>query len=274
MREAPPVSPLSLVRGLWRERSLLFQMTQREVVGRYRGSVMGLAWSFFTPLLMLAVYTYVFSEVFNARWDQVEQQSRADFAMILFSGLIVFSLFSETVSKAPGLILAHASYVKKVIFPLEILPASALLGALFHALVSLLALFLVMLLLGRGVSWTALCLPLVYLPLLAYSLGLAWFLASLGVYLRDVGQAIGVIVALLMFTTPIFYPLSALPEAARFWVSLSPLAFLIEESRKVLLFGFWPDWAGLSAHAILGALCAWLGYAWFQKTRSGFADVL
>jgi lipopolysaccharide transport system permease protein len=274
MREAPPVSPVSMCVGLWRERSLLFQMTQREVVGRYRGSVMGLAWSFFTPLLMLAVYTYVFSEIFNARWDQAEQQSRADFAMILFAGLILFSLFAETLSKAPGIIIAHASYVKKVIFPLEILPVTALLGALFHALISLVALLVVMLALGRFPDWTALCLPLIYLPILAYSVGLAWFLASLGVYLRDVGQAIGVIVSLLMFTTPIFYPLSALPEAARFWVGLSPLAFLIEESRKVLLFAQWPDWWGLLLHFTLGAVCACLGYLWFQKTRTGFADVL
>lgn len=263
----------ALVGALFGHRRLVWQMARREVIGRYRGSVLGLGWSFFNPLVMLAVYTYVFSEVFNARWN-IEHESKTDFALILFAGLIMFNLVAETLNRAPSLIISNTNYVKKVVFPLEVLPAVALLAGLFHAAISLVALLLVQSVLGRVPQLTALMLPVVMVPLLLQLLGWSWFLASLGVYLRDVGQAIGLVTLVLMFLSPVFFPLSALPDTAQQLLGFNPLAYTIEAARAVLLFGQMPSWTGWVAHLVAAMLFSWLGFVWFQKTRRGFADVL
>src|SRR5574338_1732515 len=231
-----PISPKDMILSVWRNRRLIQSLVRREVVGRYRGSVMGLLWSFFNPVFMLLVYTFVFSVVFKARWN-VANDSKTEFALVLFAGLIVFSLFTECVNRAPGLILANVNYVKKVVFPLEILPVVSLGSTLFHALISLgvwLAAYLVLF----GIPpVTALLLPLVILPLLLFILGLSWALASLGVYLRDVSQVIGVITTVLMFLSPVFYPANALPAEYRHMLYLNPLTPVIEQARGVLDWG-------------------------------------
>ena len=268
-----PIHPMELLRTGWRNRMLVYNLVKREVVGRYKGSMMGLLWSFFNPVFMLVVYTFVFSVVFRARW-QGGSDSKAEFALVLFTGLLVFNLFSEVVNKAPGLILNNANYVKKVIFPLEVLPLVAFGAAAFHMLISLLVWLLFYALFFGLPPWTVLQLPLVLLPLLLLTLGLAWLLASLGVYLRDVSQIIGVITMALMFMSPIFYPVSALPERYHAVMNLNPLTYIVEETRNVMIWGrpitwdAWFMWTGIST------ALAWLGFAWFQKTRRGFADVL
>lgn len=249
------------------------QMTRREVVGRYRGSIMGLAWSFFNPILMLVVYTFVFSVVFKARWG-TEVESQTSFAIVLFVGMIVYGLFAEIANRAPGLILSNVNYVKKVIFPLEILPVIGMGAALFHALISFCVLLAAILLINGTLAWTAIFFPLVILPLLVSTLGIAWFLASVGVFVRDVGQTIGIFTTVLMFVSPVFYPISALPENFQIWLMLNPLTFVIEQSRAVMIFGKQPDWTGLGIYSSVSLLIAWAGYWWFQKTRKGFADVL
>lgn len=248
-------------------------MVRRDIVGRYRGSIMGLAWSFFNPLLMMAVYTFVFSVVFQARWNPASD-SKAEFALILFAGLFVFNLFAECVNRSPGLILSNVNYVKKIIFPLEILPWVALGSALFHMLISFtvwLAFYLVILGLPPP---TLLLLPLLLLPLLLLTLGLSWLFASLGVYLRDIAQLVGLLTTMLLFLSPIFYPISALPEAYRVLLRLNPIALGIEQARNALVFGMAPQWDSFVLYLAVATLVAWLGFAWFQKTRRGFADVL
>jgi len=266
-------TPQAIVASLWRHRELIKASTKREVLGRYRGSAMGLLWSFFNPVLMLTVYTFVFSEIFKARWNG-GSGSRSEFALVLFAGLIVFNLFAECINRAPGLILANTNYVKKVIFPLEILPFVNLLSALFHGSISLIVWLLAYVLLFGVPHATALYLPLIILPFILFIMGLSWALASFGVYLRDVGQLIGIITTVLMFLSPLFYPATALPESYRHLLYLNPLTPAIEQIRAVLYFGESPDFILLGSYWAATSFIAWLGFAWFQKTRKGFADVL
>lgn len=268
------VNPLSFIRTLVRNRHLIWQMTKREVVGRYRGSIFGLFWSFFNPIFMLAIYTFVFSVVFKAKWGASHSDSKTEFAIILFAGLIVFNLFSEVVNRAPSMILSNVSYVKKVVFPLEVLPIIAIGSSLFHSLVSVIVLLVFNGMVNQVFPLSALLLPLVLLPLFALTLGFAWLLASLGVFLRDVGQTVGILTTALMFLSPLFFPASALPESIRGYLFLNPLTFIIEEVRKVLVFGQFPDWQGLGLSFFAYVFFAWVGFVWFQKTRKGFADVL
>lgn len=271
---AQPISLSALVRSLWHNRQLIAQMTQREVVGRYKGSVMGLTWSFFNPVFMLAVYTFVFSVVFKSRWGVGGDESKTQFAVVLFVGMIVHSLFAEVLNRAPGLIISNVNYVKKVVFPLEILPVMALGATLFHGLISLGVLLAAFVLFNGYLHWTAVFIPLILLPLLMLTVGLAWMLASLGVFLRDVGQTIGIITMVMMFLAPVFYPVTAVPEEFRSWIMANPLTFIIEQAREVLIWGRLPNWVGLGVYMMIAILVAWAGYAWFQKTRKGFADVL
>lgn len=272
---AQPTSLVALGKSLWRNRQLILQMTQREVVGRYKGSAMGMAWSFFNPVFMLVVYTFVFSEIFKSRWGGVGgDDSKTQFAVVLFVGMIVLSLFSEVLNRAPGLILANVNYVKKVVFPIEILPVIAMGAALFHTLISLGVLLAAFLLFNGYLHWTAVFTPLVLLPLVILTIGLAWMLASLGVFLRDVGQTIVIITTVLMFLSPVFYPVTAVPERFRPFIMANPLTFIIEQAREVLIWGHLPNWLGLGAYTLAAVAIAWAGYAWFQKTRKGFADVL
>jgi len=272
---AQPTSLAALGKSLWRNRQLIVQMTKREVAGRYKGSAMGLAWSFFNPVFMLVVYTFVFSEIFKARWGGIGgDDSKTQFALVLFVGMIVLNLFSEVFNRAPGLILANVNYVKKVVFPIEILPVVAMFVAVFHSLISLGVLLTAFAVFNGYLHWTAVFIPLILLPLVIITIALAWILASLGVFLRDVGQLVGIISTVLMFLSPVFYPLNAVPERFRPIILANPLTFIIEQAREVLIWGHLPDWVGLGVYSLAAAAIAWAGYAWFQKTRKGFADVL
>ena len=269
-----PTSLLSLLRSLWRNRQLIVQMTKREVVGRYRGSVLGIAWSFFNPLLMLTIYTLVFSVIFKSHWGVNTDETKTQFAIVLFVGMIVHSLFADVINRAPGLITSNVNFVKKVVFPLDILPSVAIGAALFHGLVSLGVLLIAFLLFNGYLNWTAIFIPLVLLPLIILTLGFAWMLASLGVFLRDLGQTTGIITMVMFFLSPIFYPVTALPVALRPWIMANPLTFIIEQAREVLIWGHLPNWMGLGIYTLAATAVAWAGYIWFQKTRKGFADVL
>jgi lipopolysaccharide transport system permease protein len=223
---------------------------------------------------MLAVYTFVFSVVFKARWGIEGNDSKSQFAIILFVGMIVHSLFAEVLNRAPTLILSNINYVKKVIFPLEILPVITMGASLFHSLISLAVLMIAFIMFNHFLHWTAIFIPLVFLPLVIFTLGCAWILASLGVFLRDVGQTIGIIMTIMMFLSPVFFPVSSLPEAYRPLILANPLTFIIEQSREVLIWGHVPNWTGLGIYMFAATLVAWSGFAWFQMTRKGFADVL
>lgn len=264
----------SVFSSYWRHRHLILQMARRDVVGRYRGSVLGLAWSFLNPLLMLSVYTFLFGVVFKSRWGAIAGEGHVEYALILFVGLIVHGLFAECVNRAPGLLLQHVSFVKRVVFPLEILPWTVLASALFHTAVSLCIWLLFAVASGFPLSPAALLLPLVLLPLVLLTMGCAWFLASLGVYLRDVGHTVALLTTMLLFLAPILYPMSAVPDKYRYLIRLNPLTFVVEQAREVLAYQSLPDFTGLAIVTAQNLVVATLGLWWFQKTRRGFADVV
>lgn len=267
-------SPLEMVAGFWRNRSLIGALVKRDILGRYRGSTLGLFWSFFNPILMLAVYTFVFSVVFNARWGTGSVGSKTEYALVLFAGLIVFNMFSECVSRAPDLILSNVNYVKKVVFPLEVLSWVTLGAALFHGMISLVV-WLVFYCFFFGIPHlTVLYFPIIILPLLIFSIGLSWALASFGVFLRDISQVIGVVLTMLMFLSGIFYSVSSLPEDYQMIMQMNPLVTIIEQAREVLIWGQQPDFMLLLGYLVGALFVAWIGFTWFQKTRKGFADVL
>jgi lipopolysaccharide transport system permease protein len=216
----------------------------------------------------------VFSVVFKARWGAHGGEDKASFALFLFVGMIVHGLFAECINRAPGLILSNVNYVKKVVFPLEILPSVAMGSALFHASVSLVVLLAAQIVLNQRLPWTVIFLPAVLLPLLLTTAGVAWVLSSLGVYVRDIAQTTGIFTTMLLFLSPVFYPVAALPENYQLWLRLNPLTFIIEEARNVLIFGIAPDWVGWGMASAASALIAAAGFWWFQKSRKGFADVL
>jgi lipopolysaccharide transport system permease protein len=267
------LSPVRLLHSLWQHRQLIMDLAKRDALGKYKGSKLGVLWSLLTPVFMLIIYTFVFSEIFQARWNSASS-SKTEFAIILFAGLILFNFFAENVTRAPTLILANVNFVKKIVFPLEILACVTILSSLFHMMLSLLVLLFFQLLITGHVPMTIVFLPLVIFPLVLFSLGIAWLLSAIGVFLRDVGQTIGLFVTGLMFLSPIFFPLSAIPVRWQDVAKLNPLVFPIEQARNVQIWGIVPDWSAWTIYTMSSALIAWLGFVCFQKTRRGFADVL
>ncbi|RYG86634.1 MAG: ABC transporter permease [Alphaproteobacteria bacterium] len=266
-------SPREALASAWRNRHLIVILTRREIVGRYNGSALGVLWSLVLPVMMLAVYTFVFSTIFKARWN-AESNSRTEFALTLFAGLMVFNLFAECVSKAPQLISQNQNYVKKVVFPLEILPWISLGASFFHLVISYSVWQLLYVVLFGIPPATALLFPLVLIPFVLFTMGLTWLLAALSVYLRDLVQVVSVMVTVLMFMSPIFYPVSALPASYRILIGLNPLAFPIEFARDVLLWGKVPDGGVFALYSLASLLVAYGGFFVFQKLRRGFADVV
>ena len=269
------LNPLWIARRLWLYRELILQLTRREITQRYRGAYLGFLWPFLTPLFMLLIYTFVFSIVFQARWGHPNaSQNLVQAALTIFAGLIPFTVFSEVMNNASRLIIAVPNYVKKVAFPLEIFPVISLGAALFHSLISLGVLLIGIVIWQQSLSPMVLLLPLAYLPLLLLLLGLGWFLAALGVYVRDMQHSMTLIVQVLFFMSPIFYPVSAVPEHFRLILYLNPLTTILDGFRRILLWHqplSWPLWALWSA---MGIVVAVLGFVWFIKTKDGFADVI
>ncbi|MET0224894.1 MAG: ABC transporter permease [Dokdonella sp.] len=255
------------------QRSLLLELTKREVLGRYRGASFGLLWSLLSPFLMLCVYTVAFGFVIKSKWPHAVE-GRANFALILYVGLIVHGFFAECVSRSPRLIVDHPNYVKRVIFPLDVLPWAMILSAVFHALMSMLV-FVVLYAITSGTPpWTVVLFPLVLLPFVLVVNGIAWLLASLGVYLRDISQVTGVFITAALFLSSAIVPLESVPERYQTVFRYNPLTFIIDQAREVALWGNLPDWNGLAFYAFKAAIFMYLCHAWFRATRNGFADVL
>lgn len=272
--EVAPSSPMAMVRSAWRNKTIIRKMTVREVVGRYRGSLFGIAWSFFNPILLLVVYTFIFGVVFKSRWGATQSPDHGEFALIIFSGMIVHGLFAECFNRAPSIVLSNPNYVKKIVFPLEILPLVSFGAALFHTCVSCIVLLCAIIMIKGAVPLTALLLPVVLLPLSLFTIGCAWFLAATGVYLRDISQVTSILTTIMMFLCPMFYPITAIPEDYRALLYLNPLTLIIESTRDVLIWGTLPSFAHLATYFMLSLVVACTGFWWFQKTRKGFADVL
>lgn len=273
MSKLHPASPVAMLGGLLLHRELLWDLVKRDFIGRYKGSMLGVVWSLFNPLLMLAIYTIVFSAAFKARWGTGEE-SKVAFAIVLFSGMIIHSFFAECLNRAPSLITSHPNYVKKVVFPLEILPWMALFSALLHFLVSFSVLLVFCLLAGVAVQRGALLVPIVLIPLILMVLGFSLILASLGVYLRDVSQVIGMVTTVALFLAPIFYPIEALPEAYRALLIWNPITLPVIQLRDLMLWGKPLQWNKWAISLAIGIVVCAIGYWWFQKSRRGFADVL
>lgn len=252
---------------------LIFQLTRREVSGRYKGSVLGLFWSFVNPLLMLSVYTLFFSVILKVRWGD-QPQRQADFAILLFVGLILHGFIAECINRAPGLITGNVNYVKKVVFPIGILSIVSCSSALFHWFISLSVLALALVFVGNGVPVTFPLILVVMVPLVLYALGISWILASVGVYLRDVNQVVGVFSQILLFISPVFFPVTKIPEYIRPLFLANPLTTIIEQARAVAVFGQLPDWWQLAGQFAAASVVCLLGMVWFRRTKCGFADVL
>lgn len=267
------IDPVSPYKALARHYHLIVQMARRDVIGRYRGSYIGLLWSFFNPLLMLGVYTFVFGYVFKSRWAG-QNGGQFEFAVVLFAGLNINTFFQECATRAPTLIIENRNFVKKIVFPLETLSWSTMGSALFHLLISTIVLLAFGLVVRGTLPWTAIYFPLVVAAFLPYIAGLIWLLSSLGVFLRDLKHAIGIITVMMMFLAPIFYAKEMIPEPYRPLLYLNPLTVIVEASRDVLIWGRAPDWSMLAIYTVAACFFAWLSFAWFERTRKGFADVL
>lgn len=267
-------NPVFIWRNLWRNHELVEQFTRREVEGRYKASALGLLWTFINPLLMLGIYTFVFGVIFKAKWSQASSDSLAEFAVVLFCGLTTYNIFSEVVNRSSSLVVAVPNYVKKVVFPLEILVVTALGAALFHAAIAFCIVILANLLVNGVLFWTIILVPLVLVPLCLMALGLGWFLSSLGVFLRDISNIVVLATQMLLFLTPIFYDISTLPKFLQGLIGINPMAWCVANMRNVMLWGVVPNPAEWLTWTLFGLLVAVLGYAWFMKTRKAFADVL
>lgn len=266
--------PLSPYRALVRNFALVVQMAKRDVAARYRGSFIGMFWTFFYPLLMLAIYTFVFGIIFKSRWN-AQVSDPIDYSMVLFCGLNISTMFTECATRGATLIVDNTNFVKKVVFPLESLTWSVVGAALFHLLISTLALFAIELVAVHRVPWTVVFFPIVMIVFLPFVAGSVWLLASLGVFFRDLKQAITVITTALMFLAPILYPMSLIHQRLfKILMYMNPLTVIAMASQNVLFLGRQPRWDHLALYAVLACLFAWAAFAWFQRTRKGFADVI
>jgi lipopolysaccharide transport system permease protein len=253
---------------------LIRQLSRREIIGRYRGSVLGLAWSFFNPLLMLLIYTLFFTQALGVH-ELHSGSSKTSYANSLFVGLIVHGFFAECAARAAGLVSSQPNYVLKILFPLEVLPWVSVVSAAFHGLVSVGVLALFVLGSEGAIPYTFPLIVLVAVPLTIVCLAVGWLLSALGVYLRDVGQVVGVLTTAMLFTAPVFFPVDQF-EGTAFGavIEANPLTFLINQAREVTIWGRVPDLGGLLLYNAVACVVAWLCFAWFQKVRRGFSDVL
>ncbi|WP_430539744.1 ABC transporter permease [Luteimonas terrae] len=277
MRTSMKPTPLFSLGGpfsAWtRHRSLTLELSRRDILGRYRGASFGLLWSLISPFLMLIVYTLAFGYILKARWPGTSGNT-ADFAMLLFLGLLTHGFFAECLTRAPTLISGNVNLVKKIVFPLEVLPWTVVLSALFHATTNIVVFVILNLLLRGEIHWTLVFWPFVLVPLAFVALGTIWLLSSLSVFLRDIGQITGVLATAMLFLSSAIIPVETLPESYQAVFRLNPLTFIIDQIREVAFWGRMPDWAGLGVYLLGAMFFAYLAFAVFQKTRRGFADVL
>jgi lipopolysaccharide transport system permease protein len=272
--ETQSLSPLKLLRSAYKHRHLLLNLAKREIVGRYKESLFGLFWSILSPLFMLIIFSFVFTNIFKSRWGVAVEATAVSYPVILFAGLIVFNFFSECFGRSPAIIIGNQNFVKKIIFPLEILPLVSILCALFQAAISFAILLIFILVETGSIPWTALLLPIGIFPFFVFILGMMFWLSATGVFVRDISQTIGLITTGMMFISPIFFPASSFPEHWRFLANYNPLTYPIEQTRDLLIFGVGIDPVAWLTYLVVSLVFCWLGFAWFQKLRIGFADVL
>lgn len=253
---------------------LLWSLAGRDIKKKYKDSVVGAAWGFFVPLIMLGIYTVIFSTIFNAKWGGVEVRSKTDYAVLLFIGLIIYTIFAEAVTRAPTVIVSNPNFVKKVVFPLELLPGVVVLSSLYNGAIACVALLIFLCFSSFGLHWQLVAFPIILVPFVALTLGVSFLFASLGVFFRDVDQLAALITRVLQYLTPVLYPSVIFPDTIGRWMRLSPLAIFVEQSRALVLFGKWPEWSHYAWACGWSFLVLAFGWWWFERTRKGFADVL
>ncbi len=262
-----------MIKTLYRNKYLLWQLVKKDIQQRYQGSVLGMLWSFIVPILMLVIYTFVFSEVFQAKWD-IDTSDKYQFALVLFCGLTAFNLIGEVMNRSTVLIVSNTNYVKKVIFPLEMLPVVTTLSALFNCVISFIILIVAKLVIYHDVSPTLYLIFLNMIPLIVMAVGLGLFISALSVYLKDVGNFISVLVTILMYMSPVFFPLSSVPESFRAACEANPMTYIIENFRNVVLFGKPLDWKFFCISCVVALVFYIFGKIVFMRAKEGFADVL
>ena len=253
---------------------LIRQYLNRQINVRYKGRALGVFWSLVSPLLMLLVYTFVFGTVLHSRYGISKTETTLDYGLALFCGLNLFNFWAEVMMHSPSLILSQSNLVKKVVFPLEILPLVNVLDALLHCVLAFVPLFFALIFAHGGVPWSFCFLPLFLLPTMLIALGFGLFLSAIGVFVRDIQNFVPTAVMVLMFGSAVFYPLAFVPDWIRAWFSLNPLAVLIENARKTLVWGISPDIGPLLLITVLGLAFAIIGFVFFEKSRPAFADVI
>lgn len=268
------LSPLRLWRTLRDHADLITQFARREVLERHHGAALGVAWNIINPLLSLAVFTFVFSAVLGVEWAADVNTTGMPFALILFTGQTIFHIFAECTNRAPALITSRRNFVRKVVFPLEVLSVAQVASTLVHLTVGVVLIILAGLIFRGTVSTTLWLFPVVLVPLYALCLGVSWLLSALGVFLHDVRQMTGVATTLLMFCSGVFYPIDRVPEHLRFLIEYNPLFILIDSARCTLLWSRQPDWPALAVVTVLSLAFAQFGYAFFTKSKRGMADVI
>ena len=273
------ISAQTARRAVWRplwelptRLELVMSLARREIVARYKGSVLGIFWAVLTPVIMIGIFTFIFAGIFGARFGA--SGSAWDYALYLFCGLLPWTMFQETVQQSASSIVVHSNLVKRVVFPLETLPVAQTLSALANQMFGTLALLIAILLIHHHIAFSVLWLPVVVFPQMLFTLGAAWLIASLGVFLRDIAQGISLFLMAWMYLTPIIYPESIVPERYRPFINVNPFTPLIRSYRRVLIEGGSPDWPGLAYFSMIALLSFLFGYWWFARTRKNFADVI
>lgn len=257
-----------------RKIDLLFNLAARDFKLKYRESVLGTVWAVLYPVVVLAVYTVVFSTIFSAHWGGKPVVNKVDYAVLLFIGLIVYTIFAETISRVPTVIVNNPGFVKKVVFPLEVLPAVVLLSTVYRAGMECVALFIFLCFSSFSFHIEALLLPVILIPFLIFVFGLALIFSSLGVFLRDFDQFSALLARLMMYMLPVLYPSTIFPVRLRTFIDANPMAVYIEQIRNLVIFGQMPDWAPLGWACVWSVVVLAIGSFWFQKTRKAFADVI
>lgn len=264
---------LGLLNSTRTNRFVLSQLTRAEILTRYRGSVLGLAWSILNPLFLLVVYSVVFDFLLRVRWA-VKTPEETPYALALFAGILIHAFFSDCLVQSTTAISKNANFVKKIVFPLEVLPIVTVTSAVFNLLLSIVIFLLAILFFGSDLHITLLLTPIVLLPFVIFVLGMSYILSAVGVYIKDISQVAGMLSMMFLFLSPVLYPLSVLPENIQTIAMLNPLSFIIEQLRAVALKGDMLDWQGYFVYLSVSLLFLSLGYAIFQRTRKGFADAI
>jgi lipopolysaccharide transport system permease protein len=268
------VAPWSIVRDILRHRSLIASMTVRDFRGAYQASYLGLTWQFVLPLVMLAIFYLVFGQIFGGRFLNNGKETPIDYALALFVGLGFFNFLAQNIGSASSLVISNASYVKTLLFPLEILSVNSVIGALINLVISLLLTFIVLILVKGGLHPSALCIPFYVLCVFLLALGVSWGLSALAVFIRDVSAITSPLTLILMFMCPIFYPKSMVPQRVMWIIEVNPLAVIIEDARASLLYGVWPAPLSMAFIFLASLAVAIAGYFFFVRSKSAFADVM